>query len=106
QPVVSHQPDYTLLGTSPITAMQGQTTGAAPTKPLDANRLTLMSARPAPCDGGSVQQRDEVIHLARIGCCERVDDGGEGSSRRAPRGLFMYPPRVLARRRYLPAPSA
>ena len=30
----SPQPDYTLLGLNPITAMQGQTTDEAPTKPL------------------------------------------------------------------------
>jgi hypothetical protein len=30
----SPQPDYTLMGPSPITAMQGQTTDEAPTKPL------------------------------------------------------------------------
>ena len=35
----SHQPDYTLLGTNPITAMQGQTTAEAPTKSLTQNDL-------------------------------------------------------------------
>ena len=30
----SPQPDYTLLGLNPITAIQGQTTDEAPTKPL------------------------------------------------------------------------
>ena len=35
----SHQPDYTLLGTTPITAMQGQTTDEAPAKPLTQNDL-------------------------------------------------------------------
>jgi hypothetical protein len=35
-----HQPDYTLLGsTSPITAMQGQTTDEAPTKTLTQTDL-------------------------------------------------------------------
>jgi hypothetical protein len=42
----SHQPDYTLLGPAPITAMQGQTTDEAPDQMLDAKRLTLMSGRP------------------------------------------------------------
>ena len=35
----SHQPDYTLPGTSPITAMQGQTTDEAPTRSLTQNDL-------------------------------------------------------------------
>jgi hypothetical protein len=35
----SQQPDYTLLGTNPITAMQGQTTAEAPTKSLTQNDL-------------------------------------------------------------------
>jgi hypothetical protein len=35
----SHQPDYTLLGTIPITALQGQTTDEAPTKRLTQNDL-------------------------------------------------------------------
>ena len=35
----SHQPDYTLLGTIPITAMQGQTTDEAPAKALTQNDL-------------------------------------------------------------------
>lgn len=38
----SNQPDQTLQGTNPITAMQGPTSGQAP-RPLDAKRLTLMS---------------------------------------------------------------
>ena len=67
---------------------------------------TVCPVRSGPSHRRSAQQRNEVIDLARIGHCERVDDGGEGSSRRAPRGLFMYPPHLLARHRYLPAPSA
>ena len=35
----SPQPDYTLMGTNPITAMQGQTTDAAPAIKLDNNVL-------------------------------------------------------------------
>lgn len=35
----SHQPDYTLLGTIPIAAMQGQTTDEAPVKRLTQNDL-------------------------------------------------------------------
>jgi hypothetical protein len=35
----SQQPDYTLLGTNPITAMQGQTTTEAPPKSLTQNDL-------------------------------------------------------------------
>jgi hypothetical protein len=35
----SPQPDYTLVGTNPITAMQGQTTDAAPAIKLDNNVL-------------------------------------------------------------------
>jgi hypothetical protein len=35
----SPQPDYTLMGTNPITAMQGQTTDAAPVIKLDKNVL-------------------------------------------------------------------
>ena len=35
----SEQPDYTLQGTSPITAMQGQTTDAAPTRCLTQTAL-------------------------------------------------------------------
>jgi len=35
----SHQPDYTLMGTNPVTAMQGQTTDAAPAIKLDKNVL-------------------------------------------------------------------
>src|SRR6476659_4678049 len=41
----SHQPDYTRLGTIPITAMQGQTTDEAPARSLDSKRLTLMRGR-------------------------------------------------------------
>jgi hypothetical protein len=36
---LSPQPDYTLMGTNPITAMQGQTTDAAPAIKLDKNVL-------------------------------------------------------------------
>ena len=35
----SEQPDYTLLGPNPITAMQGQTTDEAPAKRLTQNAL-------------------------------------------------------------------
>ena len=35
----SEQPDYTLPGTQPHHAMQGQTTDEAPTKPLTHNDL-------------------------------------------------------------------
>src|SRR5206468_8884418 len=45
----SHQPDYTLPGPTPITAMQGQTTGEAPTETLDTKRLTLMCGCPRRC---------------------------------------------------------
>ncbi|MEV6102742.1 hypothetical protein [Nocardia sp. NPDC051981] len=38
----SPQPDYTLQGTNPITAMPGLQT-RAPTEPLDTKRLTLMT---------------------------------------------------------------
>jgi hypothetical protein len=34
-----NKPDYTLKGTSPITAMQGQTTDEAPTKRLTQTAL-------------------------------------------------------------------
>jgi hypothetical protein len=40
----SRQPDYTLLGPDPITALQGQTTDEAPAT-LDAKRLTLVCAQ-------------------------------------------------------------
>jgi hypothetical protein len=38
-PPSSHQPDYTLMGPNPITAMQGQATDVAPAIKFDKNVL-------------------------------------------------------------------
>src|SRR3954449_12593324 len=67
----SHQPDYTLLGTTPITAMQGQTTDEAPARSLDSKRLTLMSGQTH-----SEPSWDQAGRDVRSDRCLGADDRG------------------------------